>query len=58
MKRHIKTRNRAKALRANLTEPERRLWYHLRANRLGVKFQKQAVLAPYIADFASRMNGW
>jgi very-short-patch-repair endonuclease len=26
----------------------------LRANRLGVKFQRQVVLAPYIADFAAR----
>ena len=54
MKRHLATRARAKELRKNLTEPERRLWYRLRANRLGVKFQRQVVLAPYIADFASR----
>jgi very-short-patch-repair endonuclease len=54
MQRHIETRARAKQLRANLTEPERRLWYRLRANRLGVKFQRQVVLAPYIADFACR----
>jgi very-short-patch-repair endonuclease len=56
MQRHIETRNRAKALRRNLTEPEHRLWYRLRANRLGVKFQKQVVLAPYIADFAARSH--
>ena len=56
MKRHIETRNRAKILRANLTEPERRLWYRLRANRLGVKFQRQVVLPPYIADFAARSH--
>ena len=54
MKRHVETRVRAKSLRANLTEPERRLWYRLRANRLGVKFQRQVVLPPYIADFAAR----
>jgi very-short-patch-repair endonuclease len=54
LKRHVETRARARDLRKRLTEPERRLWYRLRANRLGVKFQKQAVLAPYIADFASR----
>jgi very-short-patch-repair endonuclease len=54
MKRHVETRNRAKDLRKRLTEPERRLWYHLRANRLGVKFQKQSVLAPYVVDFAAR----
>jgi very-short-patch-repair endonuclease len=56
MKRHIETRTHAKQLRANLTEPERRLWYNLRANRLGVKFQRQVVLAPYVADFASRSH--
>jgi very-short-patch-repair endonuclease len=54
MKRHIETRNRAKALRTNLTAPEQKLWRVLRANRLGVKFQRQVVLPPYIADFASR----
>ena len=54
MKRHVETRTRAKQLRTHLTEPERRLWYRLRANRLGAKFQRQVVLAPYIADFAAR----
>ena len=54
LKRHIETRSRAKELRARLTEPEQRLWHHLRANRFGVKFQRQVVLPPYIADFASR----
>ena len=54
MKRHTATRVRAKSLRTNQTEPERRLWNALRANRLGVKFQRQVVLAPFIADFAAR----
>jgi very-short-patch-repair endonuclease len=54
MKRHIETRNRAKVLRTLLTAPEQRLWYRLRANRLGAKFQRQVVLPPYIADFACR----
>ena len=54
MRRHTVTRTRAKELRTNLTPAERRLWRILRANRLGVKFQKQVVLAPYIADFAAR----
>ena len=56
MKRHIETRERAKQLRAALTEPERRLWFRLRANRLDVKFQRQVVIAPYIADFAARSH--
>jgi very-short-patch-repair endonuclease len=54
MKRHIETRERAKRLRRNLTESERRRWAAIRAGRIGVKFQKQVVLAPYIADFAAR----
>ena len=54
MKRHIETRNRAKQLRASLTDPEQRLWYRLRAGRLGVKFQRQVAIPPYIADFAAR----
>ena len=37
-----------------MTEPEQRLWRMLRGGRLGVKFQRQVVLAPYIVDFASR----
>jgi very-short-patch-repair endonuclease len=56
VKRHIETRMRAKELRTNLTEPERRLWYRLRANRIGVKFQRQVVLPPYICDFAARSH--
>jgi very-short-patch-repair endonuclease len=54
MKRHIETRKRAKELRSNLTPPERKLWNAIRANRIGVKFQRQVVLPPYIADFAAR----
>jgi very-short-patch-repair endonuclease len=54
MKRHTETRTFAKELRRNLTQAERKLWRILRANRLGVKFQKQVALPPYIADFAAR----
>jgi very-short-patch-repair endonuclease len=54
MKRHIETRERAKQLRAGLTPPERKLWNAIRANRIGAKFQRQVVLAPYVADFAAR----
>ena len=54
MKRHTETRSRAKALRRELTPAERKLWRILRAHRVGVKFQKQVVLAPYIADFAAK----
>ena len=53
-RRHVETRERAKDLRTNTTPPELLLWSLLRAGRLGVKFQRQVVLAPYIADFAAR----
>jgi very-short-patch-repair endonuclease len=48
------SRSHAKSLRANMTEAERRLWYFLRAHRFaGVKFRRQALVGPYIVDFAS-----
>jgi very-short-patch-repair endonuclease len=48
------TLSHAKALRANMTEAERRLWYFLRAHRFkGMKFKRQAVIGRYIADFVS-----
>jgi very-short-patch-repair endonuclease len=48
------TRRHAKALRANLTEAERRLWYLLRAHRFkGIKFKRQALIGRYIVDFVS-----
>jgi very-short-patch-repair endonuclease len=48
------TRRQAKALRANLTEAERRLWYLLRAHRFkGIKFKRQALIGRYIVDFVS-----
>ena len=45
----------AKKLRANSTDAERKLWYHLRDRRLlGFKFVRQQPIGPYIADFACR----
>ena len=44
--------HRAKELRSNLTEAERRLWYFLRRNHLGCRFRRQHPIGPYIADFA------
>lgn len=44
---------RANALRKQLTDAERRLWYHLRSRRLsGYKFRRQHPVGPYFADFA------
>jgi very-short-patch-repair endonuclease len=47
-----KTRARAKALRHELTDAERKLWAMLRAHRLqGASFRRQTPIGPYIADF-------
>ena len=43
---------RVRALRRNLTWPERRLWSMLRNRRLGdAKFKRQQVVGPFIVDF-------
>ena len=43
---------RARALRRNMTEPERRLWRKLRSRQLfGLKFKRQIPIGPYIVDF-------
>jgi very-short-patch-repair endonuclease len=45
----------AKAMRREMTEPEKRLWYQLKAKRFeGIKFRRQNVAGKYIADFYSR----
>ncbi|MEM6475134.1 MAG: DUF559 domain-containing protein [Pseudomonadota bacterium] len=49
-----KLTKRAKEMRKNMPEPERRMWLELRAQRFeGVKFRRQKVIGRYIADFAS-----
>ena len=46
--------HRAKSLRVNQTEMEKRLWRHLRDRRkFGTKFRRQAPIGPYIVDFVS-----
>jgi very-short-patch-repair endonuclease len=46
---------RAKAMRREATEPERRLWNALRAQRIsGAGFRRQVVIGNAIADFACR----
>lgn len=47
-------RDLARALRADMTEAEKKLWRQLRQHQvLGVKFRRQVPVGPYIADFAS-----
>jgi very-short-patch-repair endonuclease len=42
----------AKALRKDMTDAERRLWYHLRGHRFeGAKFKRQKPTGPFIVDF-------
>ena len=43
----------ARRLRGNMTDAERRLWYHLRAHRFdGNKIKRQVPIGLYIVDFA------
>src|SRR3546814_19262306 len=45
----------AKQMRREQTEPETRLWLELRGQRFQrIKFRRQKVIGPYIADFSSR----
>ncbi|KQT31427.1 hypothetical protein ASG29_15120 [Sphingomonas sp. Leaf412] len=42
-------------MRREMTEPETRLWLALRGRRFdGVRFSRQVVIGPYIADFCAR----
>ncbi len=48
-------RQRAKAMRSEMTPPEAVVWKMLRAKRLnGHKFSRQVPIGPYIVDFAAR----
>jgi very-short-patch-repair endonuclease len=45
-------KSRARAMRAEPTEAERKLWYALRDRRMqALKFRRQAPIGPYIVDF-------
>jgi very-short-patch-repair endonuclease len=42
----------ARALRANSTDAERRLWYYLRDRRMsGYRFRRQMPIGPFVVDF-------
>jgi very-short-patch-repair endonuclease len=50
---HSRAEQKAKTLRRQMTEPEKRLWWHLR-HRLPVArshFRRQVAIGPYIVDF-------
>lgn len=46
---------RAKELRRDITPAEKILWQGLRANKLGVHFRRQQVIAGFIVDFYCHM---
>jgi len=46
-------RDRARELRSNMTDAEKKLWKALRRQQLGVKFRRQVAVGPYIVDFLS-----
>src|SRR5688572_22449162 len=47
--------DRARRLRREQTDPERRFWYKVRNRRLGgYKFVRQEPIGPYCADFVCR----
>jgi very-short-patch-repair endonuclease len=46
-------RERARQLRTNMTDAERRLWWQLRRKQIdGHRFRRQVPIGPYIVDFA------
>jgi very-short-patch-repair endonuclease len=46
---------RARRLRRDETDAERRLWYRLRSRQIeGAKFVRQERIGPYVVDFACR----
>jgi very-short-patch-repair endonuclease len=47
------TISRARELRKNATEAEKRMWRALRENFPGAKFRRQVPIGPYFADFFS-----
>jgi very-short-patch-repair endonuclease len=45
---------KARSLRRNMTDAERKLWYFLRGRRFeNTKFKRQKAIGPYIVDFVA-----
>lgn len=42
---------RAKILRKNMSDTERKFWYQISNNKLCVKFRRQQPIGPYCVDF-------
>jgi very-short-patch-repair endonuclease len=53
----VRDRQRARRLRGNMTDAERKLWYALRAGRFdGVSFRRQAPIGRYVVDFVAHAH--
>jgi very-short-patch-repair endonuclease len=48
---------RAKELRRDMTPAEKILWQEVRANKLGVHFRRQQIIAGFIVDFYCHKAG-
>jgi len=48
---------RARELRRDMTSAEKILWQELRANKLGVHFRRQQIIAGFIVDFYCHKAG-
>ena len=44
---------RARNLRKNMSDMEKRFWYRINRNQLGVKFRRQQPIGSYFVDFIS-----
>ena len=51
MIKHFSKTIRAKQLRLNMSDSERKFWYRINNDKLGVKFRRQYPIGPYFADF-------
>jgi len=49
--------HRSRELRQDMTPAEKILWQELRANKLGVHFRRQQIIAGFIVDFYWRKAG-
>lgn len=45
------TLEKSRALRTDMAEAEKKLWYHLRKKNLNARFRRQYQITPYIVDF-------
>ncbi|MCP3733806.1 DUF559 domain-containing protein [Sphingomonas sp. RP10(2022)] len=51
----MEQRTKARQLRANATDAERRLWQYLSARQIaGARFNRQVPVGPFICDFVAR----